>query len=429
MRLRFGHLLDETSKCALWHMMCVLSKVETSKSNLRDFDMLLSGSNTHWRITMHRHLIAGAFACFGSSLFGQTIDNPANQAQGTLNNIQNTLQNGLQRAADAVDRNVPQSSGASVLGDGQNRSSLNSQGQINGAYGPTGNVGVQSNTNLQNNLNQQPGQLNSNLSTQGRGQSTFGTQQRGSSVPQDQYNPNGQNGQYNQNGQYDQYGNTIQAYGNNGSQSLQRRAQPMQAGQSPTRGWNSGTGQNSGSMQYRPQSTAGNSTAVDNMQQPLQSQNAGRVYVLRFDANGREFICVDGRPVYFDNVNSVSAQGNSGTQNQYRAGYGNYDSKNGQNTQDQFRNGDQRKSEQQTNATGQNAFGNSTNSRIVDPVNSPKTTNGPEVASPDRDRLRLDKQNESTGRQNEGETNLDFDAKANAINPSKTSNDPIEPKS
>ena len=379
--------------------------------------MLLTGSSTLRRNTMHRHLIAGAFVCFGSSLFGQTIDNAANQAQGTLNNIQNTLQNGIQRAADAVDRNVPQSSGSSVLGDGQNRSSLNSQGQINGAYGPTGNVGVQSNTNLQNNSNRQPGQLNSNLSTPVQGQSTFGTQQRGSSVPQEQYN------------QYGQYGNTFQANGNNGSQSLQRQAQPMQAGQSPTQGWNAGAGQNSGSMQYRPQSTGGNSMAVDNMQQPWQSQNVGRVYVLRFDANGREFICVDGRPVYFDNVNSVSAQGNSGIQNQYRAGYGNHDLKNGQNTQDQSRNGDQRKTEQQNNATGQNSFGNSTNSRTVDPVNSPTTTNGPEVASPDRDRLRSDKQNEAKGRQNEGETNLDFDAKSNAINPSKTSNDIIEPKS
>ncbi len=365
---------------------------------------------------MHRHLIAGAFACFGSSLFGQITTNPANQVQGTLNNIQNTLQNGIQSAADAVDRNVPQSSGTSVLGDGQNRASVNSQSQVNGTSGAIGDVGVQSNTNLQNNSNRQPGQLNSNLSNPIQGQSTFGAQQRGNSVPQDQYN------------QYGQNGNTIQANRNNGSQSLQRQGQPMQAGQSPTQGWNSGAGQNNGSMQYRPQSTGGNSMAVDNMQQPMQSQNAGRVYLLRFDANGREFICVDGWPVYFDNVNSVSAQGNSGTQNQYRAGYGNYDSRNGQNAQDQFRNGDQRKTEQQNNATGQNSFGNSTNSRTVDPVSSPKTTNGPEVATPDRDLLRSDKQNQSTGRLNEGETNLDFNAKSNVINPSKTSNDLIESK-
>ena len=57
---------------------------------------------------MHRHLIAGAFVCFGSSLFGQSTDSTANQTQGALNKIQNTLQNGVQTARDTLDRNVPQ---------------------------------------------------------------------------------------------------------------------------------------------------------------------------------------------------------------------------------------------------------------------------------------------------------------------------------
>ena len=56
------------------------------------FDTNQFGSNTLWRNTMHRHLIAGALACFGSSLFGQS-DSTANQAQGALNKVQNTLQN------------------------------------------------------------------------------------------------------------------------------------------------------------------------------------------------------------------------------------------------------------------------------------------------------------------------------------------------
>ena len=350
---------------------------------------------------MHRHLIAGAFACFSSSLFGQTIDNPANQAQGTLNNIQNTLQNGIQRAADAVDRNVPQSSGSSVLGDGQNRSSLNSQGQINGAYGPTGNVGVQSNTNLQNNSNRQPGQLNSILSTPVQGQSTFGTQQRGSSVPQEQYN------------QYGQYGNTFQANGNNGSQSLQRQAQPMQAGQSPTQGWNAGAGQNSGSMQYRPQSTGGNLMAVDNMQQPWQSQNVGRVYVLRFDANGREFICVDGRPVYFDNVNAVSAQGNSTNQNQYRSGYGNYDSQNGQQTRQQ--------------GSGQNSANGGNNMRPADPSSPRDTTNG-QFDSKKPDQASSSNSTEAKKSQNASGLQTDIDANADVNKPSVNSTDFTPPK-
>ena len=83
---------------------------------------------------------------------------------------------------------------------------------------------------------------------------------------------------------------------------------------------------------------AGGSVASDNLQSTQSTQNSGPVYMLRYDVNGREFICVNGRPVYFDNVNSVSAQGTPGNQNQYRAGYGNYDLKNGQKNQSQQQN-------------------------------------------------------------------------------------------
>lgn len=351
---------------------------------------------------MHRHLIAGALACFGSSLFGQTITNPTNQPQGALNKIQNTLQNGIQNAQDTLDRNVPQSSGTTVLRNGQNRSSLNTQGQVNGAPGLTGNAGIQSNTNLQNNSNLQPGQLNSNLSTQFQGQPALGAQQSGSSVGQNSYNT---------------------------FQSPQSHGQQMQPGQSQTQGWNTETGQNSGAMQNRARTESGSSMPVDNTQQSGKSQNAGQVFMLRLDAIGREFICVNGRPVYFDNVNSVSAQGNSGTQNQYRAGYGNYDLKNDQNSQDQSRKGDRLKTEQQTSGSGQSSFSDSTNSRTVGPINSTNTSNGPEIASPDRDRLRSDKQNESKRRQNDGETRSDFDAKTDVVNPGKTFNDVTDPKS
>ena len=127
---------------------------------------------------MRRHLIAGAIACFGSSLLGQTSGNPANQAPGTLNQIQNTIQNGLQKAQDAVDRNVPQSSASSNSSDGQNRSLSNGQNQGDGGTGSTGDAGIQGNTNLQNRLDRQPGQLNSNFSTQVQGQSTLGGQQQ-----------------------------------------------------------------------------------------------------------------------------------------------------------------------------------------------------------------------------------------------------------
>ncbi|HUP81494.1 MAG TPA: hypothetical protein VM260_23285 [Pirellula sp.] len=379
---------------------------------------------------MHRHLIAGAFACLGSSLFGQTT-NPANQVQGTLNNVQNTLQNGIQKAQDAVNRNVPQSSGSYNSSEGQNRSLLNGQNQVNGGIGSTGDAGIQSNTNLQNRLDRQPGQLNSNFSTQAQGQSTFSGQQR-NGVLQDSTN---------------QYGNAYQANGNSGFQSpaVQRQGQPMQSGQlsnqqnngsMPYNGamqyngsvQNNGSMQNNGSGQNMPMTPTWNSSQNNSMQQSWSSQNAG-VHLLRFDASGREFICIGGRPVYFDNVNSVSSQGNSGTQNQHRSGYGNYNLKNGQNTQNQSRQGDQLKNEQQTPATDQKSFSDSTNSRTVDPSNSLKATNSPEVESPARDRLRSDKQNDSTRRQNDGETRSDFDAKSDVNNPSKTSNDVTEPRS
>ena len=333
---------------------------------------------------MRRHLIAGAFACFGSSLFGQTTTNPANQIQGTLNNVQNTLQNGIQKAQDSVDRNVQQSSGASVQGDVQNRSSVNSQSQVNGTSGVTGDTGVQSNANLQNRLDRQPGQLNSNLSTQVQGQSTLGGQQR-----------NGVN-----QGSTNQDGSVYQPNGNNGVQSpaIQRQGQAMQSGQSSSQVLNSGA-----------------------------SQAAGPVYMLRFDSYGREFICVDGRPVYFDNVNSMSAQGNSGTQNQYRSGYGSYDLKNDQNTQNQFRKEGQLNTRPQTSGSVQNSSSDSTSSRNTIPGNLPQTTNSPEVAAPDRERSNA--QNELQGLQKDAGNQSNFDANSDIVNPNKTINDVTDPKS
>ncbi len=51
----------------------------------------------------------------------------------------------------------------------------------------------------------------------------------------------------------------------------------------------------------------------------------GRVYVLRHDRFGREFICVNGQAVYFDNQGTSSAAQQSSDSNRYRAGYGSYD--------------------------------------------------------------------------------------------------------
>lgn len=55
--------------------------------------------------------------------------------------------------------------------------------------------------------------------------------------------------------------------------------------------------------------------------------SGNRVYTLRYDANGREFICVNGQRVYFDQQRaSQDMLGRSGNGDErYRAGYGSYD--------------------------------------------------------------------------------------------------------
>ncbi len=306
---------------------------------------------------MRRHLIAGALACLGSSAFGQTITNPTNQVQGVPNQIQDTLKNVVPSTQAKVDAGVQQNSGANGLGNAQNQSTLNAQGQVNGASGLNGNLGVQSDTNLQNNSNGQPGQLNSNLSTQVQGQSSLGTQQRQGIVPQDNFSQQRNNFQT----------NGIQWNGNNGSQLLQQQGQPMQPGQRQSQVWNSQTNQNTGAIN-RAGIESGNLSQGGNMQQPGQSQITGPVYLLRFDASGREYICVNGSAVYFDNVNSLAGQGNQG--NQYRAGYGSYDGNKGDNSKDRPSNNNPPVPSTNSNESSEVRPGDSTKLRTVDPSNA-----------------------------------------------------------
>ncbi len=321
---------------------------------------------------MHRHLIAGALACFGSSLFAQsTITNPLNQPQGVLNNVQNTLQSGTQ----------------------------NAQGQVNGGPGIGSNAAVQGNANLQNNFNGQPSQLNSNLSTQVQGQGTAGALQAGT-VQQ----------------AYNQQGNAFQANGINGSQGFQRQGQPMQPWQTQSQGPNAIAGQNAGAMQNRPRTELGNALSGDNMQQMGQSQNAGPVYLLRFDASGREFICVNGRSIYFDNVNSVSAQGIAGNQSQYRAGYGSYDGNNADSSKSRSSNANQPIAPPTPGAI-QNATGGTTSSNSVDAASSLKTSNGVDASS-----------TTTQANQNVNETKPNLDAKPDVAKPADALNDRIAPK-
>jgi hypothetical protein len=331
-------------------------------------------------LKMYRHFIAGALGCLSSNLFGQVADT--------------TL--------------IP-------TPDVQSRSSLSSQNQVNGV---TGNAGVQGNANLQNNANRPSGQLNSNLSTQIQGQSTLGGQQRGNNDLQD---PNRQ------------YGNTYQSNGNNGnpSQSIQGQGQGLQGGQAWNQGMNSNATPNNGTMQNRSGTQFRSSSSGSNGQQFWAVQNDNCVYLLRFDANGREYICVNGRPVYFDNVKSVSPQGNSGIQNPYTAGYGNYELNNGQNVQNSSREANQSRtqpSQQQPLGQGQNSRDRGNNMRTVDPNNARGATTGDNVAIPDRNQNRLNNQGDSAILQNGVETQNNFNSKTEVTKPSETTSDVTPPR-
>ena len=174
---------------------------------------------------------------------------------------------------------------------------------------------------------------------------------------------------------------------------------------------------------------SGGSVASDNLQSTQSTQNSGPVYMLRYDVNGREFICVNGRPVYFDNVNSVSAQGTPGNQNQYRAGYGNYDLKNGQNNQ--FPSRDRVQSQQQNSRSGlesrsfdNNSFGvEQSNSRETNLRNSEKG-----VDSSGQIQTGSDKQNDSQVIRNETNSRTDFNANSDSTKPSAIPSAEVPPK-
>jgi len=369
---------------------------------------------------MRHHLIVGALTCFGSSLFGQAPDNTANQVQGTLDNVQSTAQDGLGKAQDPVNNNVPQNLGTANLGDVQNRPLLNGQNQVNRGTDSQGAAGVQSNTNLQSGLDRQPGQLNSNFSTQVQGQSTSDGQQRNGTLQ------NSTN----------QYGSSNQRNATGGIQSsgIQRQGQVMEPGQFSNQVGNAGVIQNNGVMQNRSTTpmrnqSQWNQSQNNNMQQSRLSQASGRVYMLRYDANGREFICIGGRPVYFDNVSSVSAPQNSATQNQYRAGYGNYDLNNGPNSQNQSGNGSQTTNDPRASGTGQSSSGNSNNSQPGITADSGITANGSAAATPNGDRSSSNNKNETTERQTDGSPQSTLDIKPDIVNPNEPLSGVIDPKS
>ena len=132
---------------------------------------------------------------------------------------------------------------------------------------------------------------------------------------------------------------------------------------------------------------SGNLAQGGNMQQPGQTQIAGAVYVLRFDASGREFICVNGSAVYFDNVNSLAGQGNQG--NQYRAGYGSYEGNKGDNSKDRPSNNNPPVPSTNSNESSQNRTGDSTKSRTADPADANNPADAKSDASNDSSDIRI----------------------------------------
>ncbi len=366
---------------------------------------------------MNRHFIAGALACFGSSLFGQTTENAVRQVQGTQNSGQNTLQNAQQNIRDTVDRNAQPQTGATASGDTSIGASLNAKNQVDGTQGLSGSGRVQSNTNQQSTLEAQNGRLNSNLNTQvqGQGQTSLDGQQRASSVQQNQGN---------------QFNNNYQPLGNGQfqSQANSRQAQPMQNGQASNQGMYPSANQFNGAMQNGSFNQFGNFAPSNGMQQSWSSQSAGQVYMLRIDASGREFICVGGMPVYFDNVSSVSPQGNSAQQGQYQAGYGNYDSRNSTNAQESTRGRNPSQIQQQSSGANQNTQGGRQNLRDMDSIRSTEAARDKEVDSTERQRNRDENRinSKELGKNNDSQSDVDF--KSDVTKPDKATSDDTSPK-
>ena len=349
---------------------------------------------------MHRHLIAGALACFSSNLFAQNLDSAANQASGTIQDgvqraqdtvqpardgvqrAQDTVQraqdsvqsaqdsvqsarDGVQRAQETVDRNVQQTSDSSVQRDSQNQLTPSAQNQANAASG-------------------QPGQSSSSFPNQNQRPSTLQGQQNGQS------NNQGRNSEASQfNGQRD--------------------------------------GQVNGALQNRQLMQTPTPMQMSNGQQSSPQQNSGRVYVLRFDANGREFICVDGRPIYFDIVNSVRGQGNSANPNEYRSGYGSYDSQNSGVRQESGRGNLQLDSQQRNSGAGQES------NRIRNEI---RANDAPQVrgniqdesGSKNLNQTPFDKSSESAKRPDNTERPTDVDTSSDASKSSERSEGLAQPK-
>lgn len=375
---------------------------------------------------MRRHFIAGAFACIGSSLFGQTITIPATQPHRALNTAQNTLQNGLQSTQNLLNRSVPQNSNNAIFDNGQNRPSLNAQGpgltqhSNNQSWQNSGRMQNQQSMQFENQMPdenmRQPPQLQNNGMAYTLRKDTNGREficVNGRSVYFD--NANSLSARENT-------GTGIQYRAGYGNYDLQNGQNPLL--QSPPA---NPTEEQKSTLKENGKNDDAQST--QNQEQPMPtvqpqqsySQSDGRVHTLRTDANGREYICVDGRTVYFDNTSSASARSDSTLQNQSRAGYGNSGPQKNQNWAPTLPNGDKSAVNQQSPGSIRSSVEDPRGSRNEDPASSRKPLDGLNDQSPAVNRLDRQRQNESKINPPDGAPKPDLDIGADAIVPSDSS--------
>ncbi|WP_372725452.1 hypothetical protein, partial [Novipirellula sp.] len=235
-----------------------------------------------------------------ASQVGGALDRAAGQAQNAAGRAQNATQNAVNgvrnqanSAASQAGNQVDRIQGATT--DGWNNGGTQ-RGVTNGQVGVDGraNVNGQANVNSQNGVNanvQSSQSLNaqSRAGVNGNVQNSVGVNGQGAYYHgQNQQGFHGQGHSYNQG-----YGYGGQSHGYHGGQVYGNQYGSSYGGTAYSSGY-AGTGSYMGGH-----------------------SGSGVVHTLRHDASGREYICVGGQRVYFDNV---------ATQNgSYQAGYGSYD--------------------------------------------------------------------------------------------------------
>lgn len=252
--------------------------------------------------------------------FGQNVDNLRQSVQSGRAAAQN-IQQGVQGRVDSVGQ-AGQNLKQAVTG---NPGTVQAQAAVQGQTGLQGQTGVQGNVNAAGTVN--PGTLNQGTINQG-------TINQGTLQGQTGVQRNVQSGYYNQPGMYNnqqynqqyrsQYGNAQygnQPYGNTVYGANQNYAQPQ----------NMAGGQVQSGQVYNQPSTVYHGSGQGSVMSSAYQSNfaSNRVYRLRYDAWGREFICVNGQPVYFDAPQAADAnQGNMNQNNnmnqqnnERRAGY------------------------------------------------------------------------------------------------------------